>query len=268
MGVAVAHRRHPATAADPGGQAAPPLGERRLVVGVPRLVGRPRPVPHLDHVELLVLIHEDAARIRRVRVGRHADPADIAHLVQVPLDRIVPDAVPPLDHLSRSDAERQPVSGPGGDLLADDHEKVVSGERRPGGVRVGSVVLRDRDEVELRLPRRRCELFRRQFAGGRARRMHMAVTAVPAASPTRHPGRRRKRLRARRHIFHVHRRQITRDPASRRRNLLRQAFVLVRLATPARPADCPPKGRTGSVTWTRADGSMRGDLRRDKEPRT
>src|SRR5579862_5429808 len=96
--------------------------------------------------------------------------------------------------LPRVDAERQPVSGLGGDLLSQDHQQVVTGEPSPGTVHVGCVVLGGGDEVQPARTGTGRKLRRRQFAAVRAHRMHMAVTSVPAAPPASRPPRREARL--------------------------------------------------------------------------
>lgn len=112
------------------------------------------------------------------------------YLIHVPADHIVADAVPPLDRLPWVDAERQSVPGLGGDLLAQYHQQVITGELSPGAVRVGCVVLGGGDEVQPARPGIGRKLPWRQFAAVRADRMHVAVTPVPAAPPASCPPRR------------------------------------------------------------------------------
>lgn len=70
------------------------------------------------------------------------------YLVHVLADQIVPDAVPPLDHVAWVDAECKPVPGLSGDLLPQDHQQVVTCELGPVSVRVGGVVLGGGSEVQ------------------------------------------------------------------------------------------------------------------------
>ena len=103
-----------------------------------------------------------------MRVSRYAQSADLTYLVQMPVDHVLADAVPPIDHLSRVDPEREPVPGPGGDLLAENHQQVVTGEWTPDAMGVGCVVLGDGDEVKPGLTGTGRELLRRQLATVRA----------------------------------------------------------------------------------------------------
>src|SRR5215204_4248150 len=131
MGVAVTHRRPPSPAVDVGGQTTTPFGEGRLVVSVPGSVRAPLPVPHLHRVEPRERVHENARDVRSVRVGRYAQTTGLVYLVQIAVDHPVADAIPPLDHLPRLDAERQPMPCVGGDLLAQNHQEIVARERSP-----------------------------------------------------------------------------------------------------------------------------------------
>jgi len=97
-------------------------------------------------------------------------------------NRPVPDPVPPVDQLSRLNTEREPVPGLCGDLLPEDHQKIITGVRMPRAVRVSRVVFRGRDEIQACGPRTGGELLRRQLAV-RVHRMHMTVTPVPATPP-------------------------------------------------------------------------------------
>jgi len=90
------------------------------------------------------------------QAARLTDPAD------VPADHAVAHAVPPLRHLPRPCAERQPVPGLRDDLLPRDHQQVIIGELREGIVRVSGVVLGDGDEIQPAGPGRDRQLPRRQ----------------------------------------------------------------------------------------------------------
>src|SRR5580693_8180698 len=170
-----------------------PRSDRLFLVLFPRPVRAPQPVPYLDRVEPVERVHENAARVRCVRVSCHAQPARLTDLAQVPADHVVADAVPPFDHLSWADAQCQPVPGQRDGLLAQDHQEVIPGELPPGAVRVGGVVLGDSDEVQPARPGSGRQLLRRQLAALRARGMNMAVTPVPAAPPASRTPRRELR---------------------------------------------------------------------------
>jgi len=106
-------------------QAAPPLGQRRLIVRLPRHVRSPRPIPHLNQVEAVVGIREGPRLIRRVRVSCHTETTNAVDLAQPSAHLVVPHAIVPVDHLPRGISQSKPVPGLGGDLLAQDHQQVL-----------------------------------------------------------------------------------------------------------------------------------------------
>ncbi len=55
---------------------------------------------NFNRVEVVERVHENPAGIGGVRVSGHAQPVRLVDLAYVPVDHIVTDVVPPLDHLS------------------------------------------------------------------------------------------------------------------------------------------------------------------------
>lgn len=128
--------------------------------------------------------------------GPRRRPAGSVNLVQMPVDHVVPHAVAPVDHLPWEDPQSEPVPGPGGDLLAQDHQQIVVDVPTPGAMCAGGVVLGGREEINSRRTGTGRKLLRRQLAAVRDHRMHMAVTSVPPTPPIGHL-RRREGLRYR-----------------------------------------------------------------------
>lgn len=94
---------------------------------------------------------------------RDAQPTGVMDLAELVVDQLVAYAVPPVDHLARFDAQRQPVPGLGDDLLAQDHEQVVPGVETPQAVPPRRVVFGGRDRVQPGRPGTRRQLRYRQL---------------------------------------------------------------------------------------------------------
>ena len=100
-------------------------------------------------------------------MSRHAEAAHLTDPADVLADHAVAHSVPPLRHLSRAYAERQPVPGLRDYFLSQDHQQVVIGELPERVVRVSGVVLGDADKVQSADPGRGRELSWRQLAAAR-----------------------------------------------------------------------------------------------------
>ena len=99
-----------------------------------------------------------------MRMSRSTEPTGPVNLIQMPVDHVVSHAIAPVNYLTWVDPKREPVSGPRGDLLAQDHQQIVADVLAPGAMRLGSVVLRGRKEIKSCRTGTCHKLGRRQLA--------------------------------------------------------------------------------------------------------
>jgi hypothetical protein len=177
--VSLSYRRPQPSSADLRGQTASPLGQGRFIVRPAWHIRTPLPVPHLNRIEALIRIHERVRGVRRVRMSRGTEPTGPVNLIQMPVDHVVSHAIAPVNYLTWADPQREPVSGPRADLLAQDHQQIVANVLAPATMRLGSVVLGGSKEIKSCRTSTCHKLCRRQLAAVRGHRMHMAVTSVP-----------------------------------------------------------------------------------------
>ena len=121
-------------------------------------------------------------------MGRDGEATDPAHALGEHGELVVLGTEAPVDPGARRQAQREPVPGAGGDLLAGDDQEVVGDVPAPGELGGGGVVLGGADEVQAGLAGQRQQRALGVAAVG-VDGVEVAVAAVPPGPGALHASR-------------------------------------------------------------------------------